>query len=280
MAEPALPPAPELLLPDWDAPAGVRAAFTLRRGGCSAPPCDSFNLALHVGDDPASVVANRLALRRALRLPAEPRWLAQVHGASVHDADADAVDDADAGAAGAVADAAAPAVADAAVTRRAGVVLAIMVADCLPVLVCSADGHQLAVAHAGWRGLAAGVLERTVHAIGAPARELRAWIGPAIGVGRFEVGGEVRDALLAGEWAQDAAAAACFGANSAGRWQCDLAGLARLRLARLGVGQVRGGHWCTAADAGRFFSHRRDGRTGRMAALLWREIPGSSADRC
>ena len=273
MPEAALLPDPELLLPDWDAPAGVRSAFTLRRGGCSAPPCDGFNLALHVGDDPQAVAANRRLLRRALRLPAEPLWLSQVHGSAVHDADAGVDAGADAGAGATV-------VADAAVTQRAGVVLAIMVADCLPVLLCSADGRRLGAAHAGWRGLAAGVLERAVAAIGAPAGELLAWIGPAIGQARFEVGGEVRDALLAGDGLHDAAAVACFRRSPAGRWQCDLAGLARLRLARLGVRRVHGGEWCSATDVGRFFSHRRDGRTGRMAALLWRETPGSSASGC
>lgn len=264
------PDSPGLLLPDWGAPAGVRAAFTLRHGGCSAPPCDSFNLALHVGDAPDAVAANRRRLRLALDLPAEPVWLQQVHGAQVHDADAPA----GAGGSGA------PPVADAAVTRRAGGVLAIMVADCLPVLFCSTDGQRLGAAHAGWRGLAAGVLERTIEAMGTLAGELHAWIGPAIGPARFEVGGEVREALLAGGWADDASAVAAFERNVAGRWQCDLAALARRRLARLGVGSVTGGEWCTARDASRFFSHRRDGRTGRMAALVWRETPGSRASAC
>jgi YfiH family protein len=264
-------PLPGLLAPDWAAPAGVRAAFSLRSGGCSAPPCDDFNLALHVGDDPQSVARNRRLLRCALDLPAEPLWLSQVHGSRVHDADA--TPPADPAAEG-------PPVADAAVTRRAGVVLAIMVADCLPVLFCSADGARLGAAHAGWRGLAAGVLERTVEALGTPPVQLRAWIGPAIGAARFEVGAEVREALLAGAWQGDPAAAACFSANPAGRWQCDLAGLARLRLGRLGIGSVAGGGWCTATAADRFFSHRRDGRTGRMAALLWRESPGSGPAAC
>ncbi len=261
-------PPPGLLVPDWDAAgAGVRAAFTLRNGGCSAPPCDSLNLALHVGDEPADVLANRRLLRAALDLPAEPLWLQQVHGADVLDADT----------CGATRQ---PPVADAVVTGRAGVVLAIMVADCLPVLFCSADGRRLGAAHAGWRGLAAGVLERTVEAMASPPGQLRAWIGPAIGAAAFEVGGEVREALLAGAWADDTSAADCFERNAAGRWQCDLPALARLRLARLGVGSVAGGEWCTASDASRFFSHRRDGRTGRMAALLWREIPGFAAAAC
>lgn len=257
---------PGLLLPDWAAPSGVRAAFTLRGGGCSAPPCDSFNLALHVGDAPEAVAAHRAGLRRALGLPTEPLWLQQVHGAQVYDADGAAAGQ--------------PPVADAAVTQRPGVVLAIMVADCLPVLFCSADGHRLGAAHAGWRGLAAGVLERTIEAMGVPPAALRAWIGPAIGADRFEVGGEVREALLAGEWAGDASAVACFRRNPAGRWQCDLVALARLRLARQGVGSISGGRWCTASDRARFFSHRRDGRTGRMAALVWRETPGSGASAC
>jgi YfiH family protein len=265
------PEPPGLLVPDWGAPAGVRAAFTLRGGGCSAPPCDSFNLALHVGDAPVAVAANRDRLRRALDLAAEPVWLQQVHGAQVYDADGAAAlrDGASPGGVGA----GEPPVADAAVTRRSGVVLAIMVADCLPVLFCSADGRRLGAAHAGWRGLAAGVLERTIEAMGVPPGELRAWIGPAIGAARFEIGGEVREALLAGGWGDDDSALGSFQPNPAGRWQCDLVALARLRLARQGVGSIAGGGRCTASDRSRFFSHRRDGRTGRMAALVWRESP-------
>jgi YfiH family protein len=142
-----------------------------------------------------------------------------------------------------------------------------MVADCLPVLFASRDGRRLAAAHAGWRGLAAGVLERTVAALGVPGDVLSAWLGPAISQQNFEVGGEVREAFVAA----DPGAASAFVANARGRWQADLVGLARRRLAALGVTDVSGGHWCTYADSEQFYSHRRDGRGGRMAALIWRD---------
>lgn len=241
----------------WAPPAGVRAAFTLRSGGASAAPWDSLNLGLHVGDDPLAVAHNRRRVVQALALPAEPRWLAQVHGVAVHRAshtgDAAAV----------------PPTADAAVTRDPGVVLAVMVADCLPVLLASANGSVLGAAHAGWRGLVSGVIERTIEAMDHDPVGLEAWLGPCIGPRRFEVGGEVREAFLA---AGDAASA--FEATPGGKWLCDLPALAQARLARLGVTRIAGGPWCTVADPVRFFSHRRDRQTGRMAALLWREPVG------
>lgn len=251
--------APAILRPDWDAPAGVHAAFSLREGGVSAAPWQSLNLGVHVGDDPAHVAENRSRLRAALQLPAEPLWLDQVHGNDVLDADAGA----------AVAPIAADGRprADAVVTRRAGVVCCIQVADCLPVLLAAPDGSVLGAAHAGWRGLAGGVIENTVRAMGTPPAQLRAWLGPAIGPRKFEVGDDVRAAFLA----QDAAAARAFVPGAGGRWLCDLPALARARLAALGVRSVAGGQWCTVTDAQQFFSHRRDGRSGRMAALLWRE---------
>jgi polyphenol oxidase len=244
------PAAVGLLRPEWLLPPGVRAAFTLRGGGLSEVPFDSLNLALHVGDDPAAVVANRGRLAAALGLPAEPAWLEQVHGTAVADLDAG------------------PPVgpADAAVTRRAGQVLAIMVADCLPVLLASEDGQVLGAAHAGWRGLAAGVLEATLAAMAVPAGHLRAWLGPAIGPRHFEVGDEVRAAFLA----RDPGAGAGFRSNDRGRWLCDLHLLARRRLASAGVTAVAASGLCTYAAADRCYSFRRDGRTGRMAALLWR----------
>lgn len=249
---------------EWSPPAGVRAAFTLRSGGASAPPWESLNLGTHVGDDPLAVAHNRRRVAQALALPTEPRWLAQVHGIMVHRALASTTD--------AVRDASpadpAPPTADAAVTREAGVVLAIMVADCLPVLLAAEDGSVLGAAHAGWRGLVAGVIERTVETMACEPTRLQAWLGPCIGPRQFEVGDEVREAFLA---AGDAASA--FEATPGGRWLCDLPALARARLMRLGVTRVAGGQWCTVADPVRFFSHRRDRQTGRMAALLWRE-PG------
>jgi YfiH family protein len=245
-----------LLETEWATPAGVRAAFSLRSGGASAPPWNTLNLGVHVGDDLAAVAENRRRLANALRLPAEPMWLDQVHGHAVFDLDRMGRPE--------------PGLrpqADAAVTCGAAAVLAIQVADCLPVLLASDDGRVLGAAHAGWRGLAAGVLEATVKAMQVPPERLSAWLGPCIGPAHFEVGEEVRAAFLATQ--PDAESA--FVPNPRGRWQCDLPRLARARLAGLGITQLAGGHWCTAADPVRFFSHRRDQRTGRMAALIWRE---------
>jgi YfiH family protein len=245
--------APEFLVPDWVVPRPVRAAFTLRAGGVSGAPFDSLNLGAHVGDRAAAVEENRRRVREGLQLPAEPVWLEQVHGTRVADLDGPE----EPGGAGA----------DAVITRRAGRVCAVQVADCMPVLFAARDASAVAVAHAGWRGLAAGVLEATVERLGVAAGELVAWLGPAISAQHFEVGAEVRAAFLE----RDAGAAAAFTANARGRWQCDLAALARRRLAALGVREVSGGGWCTYADPARFFSFRRDGRCGRMAALVWLE---------
>jgi YfiH family protein len=239
---------------EWSAPATVHAGCSLRGGGRSEAPYASLNLGAHVGDDPSAVAANRALLRAALRLPAEPLWLQQVHGTNVIDADADAP--------------AGPA--DAAVTRAGQRPLAILVADCMPVLFAGADGAVLGAAHAGWRGLSAGVLEATVHAMGVEPRDIHAWLGPAIGAEHFEVGEEVRAAFMA----HDAGARAAFAANARGRWQCDLQWLARARLAALGVRQIAGAGLCTYADAAHCYSYRREGRTGRMAALLWRAGTG------
>ncbi len=231
-------------------PAGVRAGTTTRQGGVSLGPRATLNLAAHVGDAPAAVLANRERLGAALRLPAPPRWLSQVHGTDV------AADDAGAGVP----------VADAAVSVRAGQVLAVLTADCLPVVFASRDGAAIGIAHAGWRGLAGGVLERTIEALGVPTRELCAWLGPAIGPAAFEVGAEVRAAFV-GAAAGDAAA---FAPNARGRWQADLPLLARLRLARAGLEAVTGCGLCTHADPARFYSHRRDPLSGRQATLVWR----------
>jgi polyphenol oxidase len=228
------------------APAGT----TTRAGGVSRGSLASLNLAAHVADDPAAVAANRARLRADLGLPAEPLWLRQVHGAEVAVHDGTRLEPE----------------ADAAVCFAPGRVLAVLTADCLPVALASRDGGRLGLAHAGWRGLVAGVLERTVAALGVPGGELVAWLGPAIGPAAFEVGAEVRAAFVA----IDPAAAAAFAANERGHWQADLYALARLRLARLGVTAVAGGGECTFRDAVRFYSHRRDPRGGRMATLLWR----------
>jgi YfiH family protein len=241
--------AQDWLTPDWPAPADVRAAFTLRTGGVSAPPFDSLNVGANVGDHPDAVAENRRRILHRLAFPEEPAWLEQVHGCEIADLDA----------------ARATARADGSFTRVAGRVCAVQVADCLPVLLAVRDGSAVAAAHCGWRGLARGVLEATVRALGLPGEELCAWLGPAIGPRAFEVGEEVRAAFLS----QDARAAAAVAANARGRWQCDLFELARQRLAALGIAAVFGGGVCTHADPQRFFSYRRDGRCGRMAALIW-----------
>lgn len=238
-----------VIVPDWPAPPGVQAVATTRRGGVSMGRYASLNLGDHVGDDPAAVAENRRRLKAALALPAEPHWLGQVHGTRVvraHGADL--------------------AEADGAWTDRTGVVCTVGMADCLPVLFCDRAGTRVAAAHAGWRGLAAGVLETTVAALAVAPDQLLAWIGPAIGPVVFEVGPEVRAAFLAA----DAEAVTAFQPGRAGRWQADLVALARQRLRRTGVAHVWGGHWCTASEPEWFFSHRRDGTSGRMAALIWR----------
>ncbi|MGH8289908.1 MAG: peptidoglycan editing factor PgeF [Steroidobacteraceae bacterium] len=243
----------DVLFPNWPVAAVIRAAFTLRTGGVSQPPFDDFNIAAHVGDDPRAVAENRRRSRDRLGLPAEPAWLEQVHGHHVIDLDRQT-------------SLAALGSADGAVTRTPGTICVIQVADCMPVLFAARDGSAVGAAHAGWRGLAGGVLEAAVRAMNTPRGELLAWLGPAIGQRHFEVGEEVRAAFLA----VDAGASVAFSANERGRWQCDLQALARRRLAALGVNAVFGGGWCTFADRGRFFSYRRDGRCGRMAALIWR----------
>ncbi len=242
----------EWLTPDWPAPARVRSLSTLRRGGVSEAPCASLNLATHVGDSPAAVADNRRALRAAAGLPSEPRWLDQVHGTCVRDLDQEA-----------------DGPADAAVTRQPGRVCAILTADCLPVLLAAEAGDRVAAAHAGWRGLAAGVIEATLSALGTAPEELMAWLGPCIGPQHFEIGAEVREVLLAA----DGAAEESIRPNARGRFMADLPGLARSRLRRLGLRRIFGSGECTYAQADRYFSHRRDGRTGRQATLIWLEPP-------
>lgn len=240
------------ILPDWPAPSQVRALSTTRHGGVSQPPWDSLNLGMHVGDDPARVAQNRARLREAL--PAEPLWLEQVHGTGVWQAGV------------------APRRADAAVSRTPGEVCAIMTADCLPVLFADHAGTVVAVAHAGWRGLCAGVLERTVEAMGAAPGDVLAWLGPAIGPAHFEVGPEVREAFMA----SDAVAADAFRPGNGDRWLADIFLLAQQRLHAAGLpgSNVFGGGLCTVTDRGRFFSYRRDGVTGRMASLIWLDYSG------
>jgi YfiH family protein len=244
-------PALAFIHPDWPAPAGVRAAMTTRGGGVSRGPYASLNLG-GSGDEPAAIAENRRRLAAALGLPAAPCWLRQVHGSRVLRLPAGAD---------------LPA-ADAAFTQAAGVVCAVQAADCLPVLLCDDAGQTVAAAHAGWRGLAAGVLEATVGALPVAPPCLLAWLGPAIGAEAFEVGAEVRAQFLE----RDAAAEPSFRPGAApGKYHADLFELARQRLRRAGVTRIYGGGDSTHADAARFYSYRRDGVTGRMAALIWLE---------
>jgi len=237
------------ICPDWPAPANVRALVTTRRGGVSFAPYSSMNLATHVGDDPAAVAANRSLLRRVL--PAEPRWLDQVHGIEVFE---------DELATGTVR-------ADASVARTPGVVLAVMTADCLPILLTDRAGSVVGIAHAGWRGLVGGVIEATIAAMKVAPAETLAWLGPAIGPENFEVGSEVRDAAIAAQ----STAVQAFVPCGPGKWLADIYHLARLRLSRIGTACVSGGNLCTVRDADRFYSYRRDRETGRMASLIWFE---------
>ncbi|MFG0415779.1 peptidoglycan editing factor PgeF [Pseudomonas sp. zjy_8] len=234
------------LRPDWPAPASVRACVTTRNGGFSQAPFDSLNLGDHVDDDPAAVLANRRHLLATLGC--EPAWLRQVHGIVVAEADPTRVIEADGN-----------------WTEQSGIACTAMTADCLPALFCDRAGSRVAAAHAGWRGLAGGVLEATVQALNVAPQELLVWLGPAIGPAAFEVGGEVRDAFVQ----QHGAAAAAFvpGAN-AGKFMADIYQLARIRLAAIGVNAVFGGGLCTYNDA-RFYSYRRSARTGRFASLIW-----------
>ena len=241
----------EWLEADWPAPPWVRAISTTRRGGISLGPYAGLNLGDHVGDDVNCVAANREWLRLKLGLPNPPRWLRQVHGCAV----------------AAAHEPAAACEADAMVAWGPGQVCAVLTADCLPILLCDRAGTRVAAVHAGWRGLAAGVIEAALARLGSPPESLLAWLGPAIGPGAFEVGTEVRECFLA----RDEQAVAAFTPLGYGQWLADLPLLARHRLARLGVRDVRGADLCTFQDARRFYSYRRDGVTGRMASLIWIE---------
>lgn len=239
------------LVPDWKIPAGVRCLTTTRCGGVSQEPFAGLNLGDHVGDDPLAVASNRA--RVVSRVGSMPVWLEQVHGTRVVDIDALSPG--------------AALQADAALSRRIGGVCTVMTADCLPVLFCDIEGRVVAAAHAGWRGLLEGVLENTVTAMRVPADTVLAWLGPAIGPQAFEVGDEVRSAFVA----ENASAEMAFCPNDRGRWLADIFLLARQRLIGCGVRHISGGQWCTVSDPSRFFSYRRDGQTGRMATMIWRE---------
>ena len=238
-----------LIRPDWPAPRSVQGAVSTRTGGVSAGPYESLNLGGHVGDQAARVAENRRRLRTALALEAEPVWLQQEHGTTVTRL-------------GRVSSAP---VADAAVAFEPAQVCAVLIADCLPVLLCDRAGTRVGIAHAGWRGLADGVVEATLAALDCAPGELMAWLGPAIGPEAFEVGEEVRERFLRADPGADGA----FVRNARGRWQADLCALARRRLARAGLAAVYGGSMSTHAQPRRFYSHRREGVCGRMAALIW-----------
>ena len=239
-----------LLAVDWPAPAGVHAFTTSRRGGVSEPPYHSLNLSTSSGDDALPVAHNVRALVASAGLPESPRWPRQVHGTRV--LASEAVTDGESEA-------------DAVYTTRARTVCTVRTADCLPVLLCDRNASVVAAAHAGWRGLAAGVLEATVSALPVPPECLMAWLGPAIGPGAYEVGDEVRAAFLD----RDAQATGAFRPSPAGRWLADLYALARRRLHQAGVLDTHGGGWCTHDQDELFFSYRRDGVTGRMASGIW-----------
>ncbi|MFU8803482.1 MAG: peptidoglycan editing factor PgeF [Bradymonadaceae bacterium] len=238
-----------LITPTWPAPPHIKAYQTTRQGGVSRAPYESLNLGAHVGDDLQAVHANRRLLQDHLALPSSPRWLNQVHGTACVDAT--------------TYDGQSPA--DASFTTAPGLVLAIMTADCLPVLFCDDAGSFVAAAHAGWRGLAAGVLEETVRSMNKAPCELYAWLGPAIGKRAFEVGDEVRSTFLD----HDPDCEPCFAPSPQGRWLADLYGLATRRLEAIGLTRISGGDHCTFEDEERFFSYRREGQTGRMGTFIW-----------
>lgn len=244
------------IIPEWPAPGNVRSLQTTRHGGVSAAPYDSLNLGDHVGDAPLAVAKNRQLFSDLV--PSEPVWLNQIHGLTVANADA----------------ASCLPQADACIARQPGSVCVVMTADCLPVLLCDDRGTVVGAAHAGWRGLCSGVIERTVAAMAVPAQSLMAWLGPAIGPSAFEVGPEVREAFIAVQ--PEAEQAFTPVAGREGKYLADIYLLARQRLAALGINRVYvpgpdGGGLCTYSDAGRFFSYRRDGATGRMGTFIWLE---------
>jgi YfiH family protein len=237
-----------VITPRWPAPSKVHAYTTTRSGGVSSPSYHSLNLASHVGDIPEAVKENRTLLHRSLSLPSEPTWLEQVHGNKIVDAANGS------GQRG-----------DASIAYEPGAVCTVLTADCLPLLLCDQRGTRVAAVHAGWRGLAAGIVENTIRALETPGEHLLAWLGPAIGPKAFEVGPEVKQIFID----QDSRNASAFSPHSQGRWLADIYQLARLRLMRLGVQSIYGGQHCTVTDSARFYSYRRDGETGRMATLIW-----------
>ena len=238
-----------LIIPNWPAPPNIRALQTTRIGGFSRAPYDSLNLGSHVADAPLDVARNRMLLNTLM--PSEPVWLEQVHGIVVANADS----------------ASCLPQADACIATHRSAVCVVMTADCLPILLCDQQGTVVGAVHAGWKGLAAGVIEATVQAMNVPAQNLMTWLGPAISQDAFEVGAEVRNIFIEAH----SHAAGAFVAGQNGKWLADIYALARLRLNALGITQIHGGDYCTYKDAERFFSYRRDGVTGRMGTFIWLE---------
>ncbi len=236
-----------LIIPHWPAPPNVRALQTTRIGGLSRTPYDSLNLGSHVADAPLDVARNRMLLNTLM--PSEPIWLEQVHGIVVANAD----------------NASCLPQADACIATHRSAVCVVMTADCLPVLLCDQQGTVVGAVHAGWKGLASGVIEAAVQAMKVPAKNLMAWLGPAISQDAFEVGAEVRDVFIDA----DLQAEEAFVAGQNGKWLADIYALASLRLNELGITRIYGGDYCTYEDARRFFSYRRDGVTGRMGTFIW-----------
>jgi YfiH family protein len=238
-----------LIIPNWHAPPNVHALQTTRIGGFSRAPYDSLNLGSHVADAPLDVARNRILLNTLM--PSEPVWLEQVHGMVVANADS----------------ASCLPQADACIATHRSAVCVVMTADCLPVLLCDQQGTVVGAVHAGWKGLAAGVIEATVQAMNAPPQNLMAWLGPAISQDAFEVGAEVREVFITA----DPQASAAFVAGQDGKWLADIYALARLRLNALGITKIFGGDYCTYLEADKFFSYRRDGTTGRTGTFIWLE---------
>lgn len=242
------------ITPNWPAPNQVRAYVTTRHGGVSLGSYTSLNLGDHVGDDLAAVLENRARLKAALNMPTDPLWLKQVHGCDVAKVDKKQID----------------CIADASIATTADQVCAILTADCLPLLLCNQQGNKVAAVHAGWRGLANGVIEATLNHLNEPSEKILAWMGPAIGPNAFEVGNEVRNIFVASD--PESTAAFKPSARTPHAWMANIYMLAHLHLKKQGVSCIYGGDFCTVSDSKNFFSYRRDqGITGRMASLIWLE---------
>lgn len=241
----------EVVEAEWNSPRHVRALCTTRKGGVSSGPYESLNLSVNVGDDQADLARNREILRQSLNLPGEPCWLEQTHSINVVSLDRDRNRKA-----------------DAAITCQPDTVAVVMIADCLPILLCNRAGTEVAAVHAGWRGLVNGVVQATVKQMDSPASQLLAWIGPAISQPAFEVGAEVQNKFLA---RYDRSEEHFVASSRAGHWLCDLPGLAAGMLAELGITEICCSKYCSYTDDSLFFSYRRKHPAGRMASLIWIE---------